>query len=275
MKSVILGAFLVAFLTGCNSNSGKGPNVKISTEEDKIFYAMGAMQGRSLQILGLSNEEIEKVFKGYFDSASNQKLQVEIAEFQPKIQNFFRERMKKASEQNVTAGKAFLEKFKKEKDVKVTESGLAYKVITEGTGPSPKETDTVEVHYHGALIDGTVFDSSVDRKKTAKFPLNAVIKGWTEGLQLMKEGGKTQFVIPSELAYGENGAPPKIGGGSTLIFDVELIKVGAVEDAPESEMDASHADHGHDADIKEKINAAKKNAEKAINKDAKKVEEKK
>jgi len=122
-------------------------------------------------------------------------------------------------------GKDFMEKFSKEDGVKKTASGLAYKVLKQGTGKSPKETSVVEVHYHGTLTDGTVFDSSVDRNKTISFGLDRVIKGWTEMLQLMKEGDKVKVVIPSELAYGENGAPPKIPGGATLVFEIELIKV--------------------------------------------------
>ena len=110
--------------------------------------------------------------------------------------------------------------------VTVTASGLQYEVLTAGSGKSPVATDLVTVHYHGTLIDGTVFDSSVERGEPASFPLNGVIPGWTEGLQLMQEGGKTRFYIPSELAYGDRAASELIGPGSTLIFDVELIKVG-------------------------------------------------
>ncbi|MCK5072501.1 MAG: FKBP-type peptidyl-prolyl cis-trans isomerase, partial [Bacteriovoracaceae bacterium] len=122
-------------------------------------------------------------------------------------------------------GKKYLESFLKKEDGKKTGSGLAYKIVTDGKGELPKSEDTVEVHYHGTLIDGTVFDSSKDRGKTVSFPLNRVIKGWKEGLQLIREGGKIKLVIPSDLGYGDQGAPPKIPGGSTLLFDVELIKI--------------------------------------------------
>jgi FKBP-type peptidyl-prolyl cis-trans isomerase FkpA len=104
-------------------------------------------------------------------------------------------------------------------------------VLQEGTGKSPKATDTVEVHYRGTLLNGVEFDSSYARFQTIEFPLNRVIKGWTEGLQTMKEGGKTKFVIPADLAYGEAGAPPKIPGGATLVFEVELFKVSKAADA--------------------------------------------
>jgi FKBP-type peptidyl-prolyl cis-trans isomerase FkpA len=143
----------------------------------------------------------------------------------------FKARMDKVAQTEKDSGKAFIEKFVKDEGATKTESGLAYKVIKEGTGKTPMAEDVVEVHYHGTLADGTVFDSSVERGKTISFPLNRVIRGWTEGLQTMKEGGKTKFVIPSELAYGDAGAPPKIPGGATLVFEVELFKVSK-GDAP-------------------------------------------
>lgn len=122
-------------------------------------------------------------------------------------------------------GEKFLEDNAKKDGVTVTASGLQYQIITEGTGKSPKATDTVEVHYEGTLINGNVFDSSYRRKETIEFPLNGVIAGWTEGVQLMKEGAKFRFFIPSKLAYGTRGAGRDIGPNEALIFDVELIKV--------------------------------------------------
>jgi len=122
-------------------------------------------------------------------------------------------------------GEKFLEENAKKDGVTVTASGLQYQVITPGTGKSPSATDTVEVHYEGTLIDGTVFDSSYQRKSTIEFPLNRVIAGWTEGVQLMQEGAKYRFFIPSKLAYGTRGAGRDIGPNEALIFDVELIKV--------------------------------------------------
>ena len=126
---------------------------------------------------------------------------------------------------NLTLGREFLEENAKNDSVVQTESGLQYMVLKEGTGAKPGPTDNVTVHYTGRLLDGTVFDSSVERGEPATFPLNKVIPGWTEGLQLMSEGAKYRLFIPSELAYGENGAGDKILPNSTLIFDVELIKV--------------------------------------------------
>ncbi|MEL4279278.1 MULTISPECIES: FKBP-type peptidyl-prolyl cis-trans isomerase [Shewanella] len=131
----------------------------------------------------------------------------------------------KAAQENIRLGNEFLAQNKNQEGVKTTASGLQYQVLQQGTGTvHPKASDTVTVHYHGTLIDGTVFDSSVERGEPIAFPLNRVIKGWTEGVQLMVEGDKYRFFIPSELAYG-NRSTGKIGGGSVLIFDVELIKI--------------------------------------------------
>jgi FKBP-type peptidyl-prolyl cis-trans isomerase FkpA len=222
-------------LMGCNGGKDPTAGVKLSTEEDKTLYSMGLMLGQNLARLELNERELNALAKGLFVAAKAQKAEIEWMEYQPKIQEFFQGRMKIVTEKSKVAGKTFLENFSKEEGVKKTASGIAYKVIKEGTGNIPKPTDTVEVHYHGTLIDGTVFDSSVERKQTVSFPLDRVIKGWTEGLQLMKEGGKSKFVIPAELGYGDMGAAPKIPGGATLIFEVELIKIKSPEELKAAE----------------------------------------
>lgn len=227
-KMTLLGlGFSALVLSACNSNDPK--KIELKTEDDKTFYAMGYMLGGNLQRLSLTDAELSSLYKGIAAASKNDKSEVDMAKYQSRIQEVFKARMDKVAQKEKDSGKAFLEKFLKEEGVVKTDSGLAYKVIKAGTGATPKAEDVVEVHYHGTLTDGTVFDSSVDRGKTISFPLNRVIKGWTEGLQTMKEGGKTKFVIPSELAYGEAGAPPKIPGGATLVFEVELFKVSKGE----------------------------------------------
>ena len=140
------------------------------------------------------------------------------------IQSYLRDRMAYESERSLEEGTEFLAANKGKEGVVETESGLQYKIEVEGTGIAPEETDTVEVNYEGRLIDGTVFDSSYDRGESVRFPLNRVIKGWTEGLTYAKEGGKIQLYVPAELGYGQRGSGP-IPGNSTLIFDIELVKV--------------------------------------------------
>ena len=222
VKWLATGAVSLA-LVACNGSDPK--NIKLENDDDKTFYAMGYMLGSNLQRLNLSDKEMGALYKGLAASAKNEKSEVDMATYQQKIQGLFKDRMDKAAVKEKESGKAFLEKFAKEDGAKTTASGLVYKVIKEGTGAAPGPEDVVEVHYHGTLMDGTVFDSSVERGQTISFPLNRVIKGWTEGLQLMKVGGKTKFVIPADLAYGDAGAPPKIPGGATLVFEVELFKV--------------------------------------------------
>ena len=226
-----------AALVSCNSNDPK--KISLESDDDKTFYAMGYMLGGNLQRLNLSDKELAALYKGIAMASKNEKSEVDMAKFQNRIQEVFKSRMDKVAAKEKDSGKAFLEKFVKDESATKTESGLAYKVIKEGAGATPGAEDVVEVHYHGTLTDGTVFDSSVERGKTISFPLNRVIKGWTEGLQTMKEGGKTKFVIPAELAYGEAGAPPKIPGGATLVFEVELFKVTkAAAAAPEKKASA-------------------------------------
>ncbi|MFT6069287.1 MAG: FKBP-type peptidyl-prolyl cis-trans isomerase FkpA [Bacteriovoracaceae bacterium] len=217
-----MGALLAV---GCNKNGGSAKGGKApSTDDEKVFYTVGNMFGSRLANLSLNEGEINSLVQGVRDAATGAKSQVDVAKFQPQVQKVFRERMQKNSEKVKIAGTEYLENFVKEGATK-TASGLAYKVIKEGTGETPKPEDNVEVHYHGTLIDGTVFDSSKDRGTKVTFPLNRVIKGWTEGLQLIKEGGSIKLVIPASLAYGDAGAPPKIPGGATLVFDVELFEI--------------------------------------------------
>ncbi len=222
-KSIILTMVLGLFLVSCNK--GGPAKVELKTEEDKTFYALGVMFGSRLNNLELSERELNAVTAGLRASARREKTEVDIATYQQKVHKTLSERMKLFTKKIKTEGISFLDKFVKNDGAKKTKSGLAYKIENAGNDKRPKATDVVEVHYHGTLIDGTVFDSSKDRKKSVSFPLNRVIKGWTEGLQLIGEGGKVRLVIPSDLAYGNNGAPPKIPGGATLIFDVELITI--------------------------------------------------
>lgn len=222
-------AVSVLTLTACNSNDPK--KISLESEDDKTFYAMGYMLGGNLQRLELSDKELAALYKGIASASKNEKSEVDMAKYQNRIQEVFKSRMDKVAAKEKQAGSAFIEKFIKDEGAVKTASGLAYKVLKEGTGATPGAEDVVEVHYHGTLTDGTVFDSSVERGKTISFPLNRVIKGWTEGLQTMKEGGKTKFVIPADLAYGEAGAPPKIPGGATLVFEVELFKVTKAAEA--------------------------------------------
>lgn len=221
MKNTALILLAGLALFACN----KQAKVSLSNDELKTFYTVGHTMGQRMKNLNLSDDEIAAVNMGLTDAAKGTKAQVNPDEYRAKIQNLFKERMTKAAQGEKDSGKAFLEKFAKEKDAVKTESGLAYKILSEGKGEMPKATDTVKVHYHGTLIDGTVFDSSKERGQPVTFPLNRVIKGWTEGVQKVKEGGKIKLVIPSELAYGDSGAPPKIPGGSTLVFEVELLEI--------------------------------------------------
>ena len=192
---------------------------------DKLSYAWGLAMGQQLRGMGVKDLNVEDyaaavkaVFEGAESAIPFEEAQTLINEY---LQNLEEEMSKAARE----AGEKFLEENKKNEGVKVTASGLQYVVEKEGEGAQPTATDEVTVHYTGKLLNGQVFDSSVQRGEPATFPLNRVIPGWTEGVQLMKEGAKYTFFIPSDLAYGPQGIPNAIPPHSTLIFEVELIKV--------------------------------------------------
>jgi FKBP-type peptidyl-prolyl cis-trans isomerase FkpA len=211
--------------TTTSGASGSGSNPQ--TEDQKTLYALGMSIGRSIAVFGLSGEELEYVKAGMAAEATGQKGAVDIATYGPKIQQLAVARQSAKAAGEKEKGKAYLEQAAKEEGAVKTESGLVYKSTQEGTGASPQASDVVRVHYKGTLIDGKEFDSSFKRNEPATFPLNGVIRCWTEGLQRMKVGGKARLVCPSEIAYGDRGAPPDIAGGATLIFEVELLDVQA------------------------------------------------
>ena len=192
---------------------------------DKLSYALGMVIGRNIRELGIKSIQEEEFLNGVKDVILENDTPLTDAEAQHTVAVYLEEIKAQRGEEAREAGAKFLEENGKKKDVTVLSSGLQYSVLTEGKGKQPKATDRVKCHYEGRLTDGTVFDSSYRRGEPAVFPLNGVIAGWTEGVQLMHEGAKYRFFIPYNLAYGENGAGPSIPPFATLIFDVELLEV--------------------------------------------------
>lgn len=192
---------------------------------DKISYALGLGIGQQLKSMNITGFSIEDFTKSIADVINGQQTQMTAREAQEMLNEYFATKAAEDAKKSIGEGKVFLENNGKRQGVVTTKSGLQYEVLTEGTGRSPKATDKVRCHYEGRLINGDVFDSSYQRNQPADFGLNQVIAGWTEGVQLMKEGAKYRFYIPYLLGYGEQGAGSSIPPYSTLIFDVELIKV--------------------------------------------------
>jgi FKBP-type peptidyl-prolyl cis-trans isomerase FkpA len=199
--------------------------VTLQSEDQKTVYALGQAMARQLEPFSLSPEEITVFVAGVQDGLTKAKPAVDVEEYSKKIRPFAEARQTAAVAKEKEATKPFLDKAAAEPGAKKTASGLIIKEITPGTGAAPKDTDKVKVHYKGTLIDGTEFDSSYKRNEPATFPLKGVIKCWTEGLQLMKVGGKSQLVCPSDIAYGNSGRPPLIKPGAPLVFEVELIEI--------------------------------------------------
>jgi FKBP-type peptidyl-prolyl cis-trans isomerase FkpA len=218
-------------LVGCNQG-GSGARPAVTSEEDKTFYALGLMLGRNVQTFNLSPRELEIVKAGMSDMVLGKKPVVELDQYGPKIQGLARTRAGAKAEAEKQKSKGFEDAAAKEPNAVRESSGLIYVPIKEGTGDSPKATDTVKVHYEGKLTDGTIFDSSVQRGQPAEFPLNGVVPCWTQGLQKIKVGGKAKLVCPSSIAYGDQGRPPKIPGGATLVFEVELLEIVKKEPPP-------------------------------------------
>ena len=219
MKKIILSLILITGITNINAQN-------LNTEMEKVSYSLGVNVAKSVKNQGLESIDSEAIAQAFTDVFVGNELKISEQESNVILQEYFGKLAQKAQSQNVEAGQNFLAENAKRDGVVTTATGLQYEVLTEGSGDSPKETDQVTVHYHGTLIDGTVFDSSVERGQPATFPVNGVIPGWVEALQLMNPGAKFKLFIPSNLAYGERGAGGAIGPNATLIFEVELISIG-------------------------------------------------
>lgn len=192
---------------------------------NKISYALGLGIGQQLKSMNIEDFDLGEFSRSIRQVMAGEKTDMTAREAQAMLSEYFQKKETEDAKKNIAAGKAYLEENAKREGVVTTKSGLQYEVLTEGTGNSPKATDKVRCHYEGRLTDGTIFDSSYQRGEPADFGLNQVIAGWTEGVQLMKEGAKYRFHIPYLLGYGERGAGASIPPYATLVFDVELIKV--------------------------------------------------
>jgi len=227
---------LLAGLGACQKASNEATAKPLKTadldnQKKKVSYAIGLDIGQNFKNRAM-DIDMDILFQGLRDSQKTEKPLLSSEEIQKVMTQFQQDMMKIEQEKRATQGQgnkskeeAFLKENAQKPGIKITASGLQYKVITAGSGPLPKESDTVKVHYRGTLLDGSEFDSSYKRNEAAVFPLKGVIKGWTEALQLMKVGSKYQIYLPSNLAYGEQGAGQMIGPNATLIFDVELIAI--------------------------------------------------
>ncbi len=235
MKKYIVVAIAIMILAGCSAGSEQTKDKKagllLNNESAKFSYAIGLDVGKSLSHLGtkLDLDAFNAAVATIINNGKPILSAKEIAAVKQSVfklrQEKFLTKQKELASKNKAAGEKFLADNAKKEGVKTTASGLQYKVITLGDGPKPGAKDRVKVNYEGTLIDGKVFDSSYKRGKPVTFPLNQVIKGWGEGLQLMPVGSKYRFFLPSELAYGAHGAGGRIGPNTTLIFDVELLSI--------------------------------------------------
>ena len=195
----------------------------LTTDDQKIIYSLGLSIYKSLSQFDLSPQELDLVKRGLADAAEG-KPAVDLDAWGPKIQALAQTREVRVTERQKLESKAYLEKAASQPGASKTDSGLVYRELVAGTGPTPKATDTVKVNYRGTLVNGTEFDSSYKRNEPAQFALNGVIRCWTEGVQKMKVGGKAILACPSDLAYGDHGRP-SIPGGAALIFEIELLEI--------------------------------------------------
>ena len=218
-------ASLIALVLAACDPAAKPPEPKLDTDDAKAIYGLGLLIAQRLETFGLSESELSTFEGGLRDGVLNREKKVEPAAIEGLVQAFATTRRGALSQGEKTESAAYLAKMAAEPGATTAPTGYVVRTLTEGTGASPSADDTVKVHYHGTLRDGTVFDSSVDRGTPAEFPVGGVIPCWTQALQTMKVGGKYKLSCPSEIAYGDRGSPPAIKPGATLTFEVELIEV--------------------------------------------------
>lgn len=225
----LLAVVLIIAGVSCEQ-SGTVKNVELNTDADSVGYAIGVLVGANnrQQIQnapGGENINVEAMAAAFRLSALDEETVITREEADAIVRGYFEKAGENEAQKNLEEGNAFLEENKTREGVHTTESGLQYEVLKEGTGEKPSADDRVKVQYHGTLLDGTVFDSSVERGEPATFGVSQVIPGWTEALQMMKEGAKWKIYLPADIAYGERGAGQDIGPNTTLIFEVELLEI--------------------------------------------------
>jgi len=230
LVACFLGSICALGLAGCGGEPSEPPppppeTAGPSTDEEKTLYALGLIMANNVKRFGLSPTELESVMMGLEDGVTGKEPRVELPVYGPKVQEFARARAGARAQGEKDGSREFLAQAAREEGAVKTPSGLVFRSLKPGTGVSPTAEDTVRVHYRGTLTDGTEFDSSRKRGEPVEFPLGGVIGCWTEGLQRMKVGEQAQLVCPPDIAYGDQGRPPTIPGGATLIFDVELLAI--------------------------------------------------
>jgi len=238
-----LGIALAVLTLAAGCQPPKPPEPKLDTDDSKAIYALGLLIAERIDQFGLNESELEVFESGLRDGVLKREKKLDPKSVGKELQAFGKARQMAVAEQEKTASAAYLEKMAAEPGATKAPSGYIIKTMTEGTGASPTPADTVKVHYHGTLRDGTVFDSSVERGEPVEFPLGHVIPCWTQALQQMKVGGKYKLTCPAEIAYGDRGSPPAIKPGAALTFEVELldVKPPAAEPAPEAAPPAEKA----------------------------------
>jgi len=223
-KSLLLAACMsFATLISCNGQKGKSA-VALKTQADSVAYGIGVSIGTNMKKDGLDSLNLDVLSAGLKSAMHGDSTMINAQQAQGVIQAYLGNKQKMKGEAELTKGKKFLEDNKKKPGVTELPDGLQYLVMKEGTGPMPKETDSVTVHYHGTLIDGTVFDSSVDRGQPITYPLNGFVKGWQEALKMMEVGSKWKLFVPPSLGYGDHGSG-KVPPNATMIFEMELIAI--------------------------------------------------